>query len=262
MEKLTARQSQLGADIQKLITNFRKDSAVRKTTEEYFTTRRENLEALWKRFDETDSEIRAIPELNVDDEYFTSSYYDGVKQLYNQFKNTLRQGRDALLGDNQASEGNKPDPSSTPGPSSQGNPHATTSTPVPSARPHKDSIQGLIRRQGALKTSLKRLLNSSSIEEAPAQSLTVIERLWQTIEEIHLNIWEKCDNPDAEGYDDEDYLSLEENVIKQLASISKKQPSQAVTSGTPTSNQLNTHMPANLQLPKISIPRFDGDYLK
>ncbi len=73
MERLTASQGNTGAEIQRLIANFKKDSSTRKPTEEYFNARLKNQEDMWKAFDETDSKIRDLPDLDTTDEYFKLS---------------------------------------------------------------------------------------------------------------------------------------------------------------------------------------------
>lgn len=255
MEQLAASQTNSGAEIQRLIANFKKDSSTRKTTEEYFNARLENLEAIWKAFDETDSKIRDLPYLDKNDEYFTSNFYSGIKDLYEGFKATLIKGRNALsqeLQKRQAAQGNQP-PQGTQSPQNS-NLHAQRPTE------QQPTIMGLIRRQTALKTSLKRLLQGNSFDEAPEQSLAAISRLWQNIEDLNLNIWELCENPDNEGYDCEDYLSLQNMVITKSAHISTLStcpPAQPIRAESDTSGLTN-----NLHLPKISIPKFDGEYLK
>lgn len=59
--------------------DFKKYSTARKQTEEYFNTRLENINAIWKSFDKTYSQIRELPQLNMNDEYFTFQLLRGYK---------------------------------------------------------------------------------------------------------------------------------------------------------------------------------------
>lgn len=269
MEQLTARQTQLGDEIQRLYSNYKKDSASRKTTLEYFDSREKNLDSLWDSFEGTDSQIRELPDVNRGDEYFTSHYYDGIKQIYDKFKIVLQQGRAVVVSDHQEVPQAAPFKPPAPLPPVRNTGERSTNTGVQDQiilqqQPHsltpaasttnaQNIIQGLIRRQNTLKTSIKRLIQSNSAEEAPAQTLSAINRLWQNIEQIHLNIWESSENPDSESYDSEEYWMLEENIIRQRAKLSNPVK--------PDLPQQGQHL-TSLQLPKISIPKFDGDCLK
>ncbi|XP_055918570.1 uncharacterized protein LOC129950670 [Eupeodes corollae] len=101
--------------------------------------------------------------------------------------------------------------------------------------------------------SLARLINGKVKEEAPIQCLEAMNRLWTQVEEIHHSIWEAVNDPGSEGYNRELYTELETSVLKNQASLSK-------TLSSEPSKQL-ADRPA-IQLPKMSIPKFDGDYLK
>ncbi|XP_055910688.1 uncharacterized protein LOC129945053 [Eupeodes corollae] len=107
----------------------------------------------------------------------------------------------------------------------------------------------LMRRQKALMNSLSRLIDGRVKEEVPIQCLEAMNKLWSQIEELHYSIWEKCENPLTEGYDMNSYSEFEIKILKNRSSLKG-----------PTNNTRNDHL--SVQLPKMTIPKFDGDYLK
>ena len=237
MEHLTLSQTGLGAEIQRIISNFKKDSGARKSTTDYFIARLEQLDAAWEKFEGTDSDIRSLPDVQLEHEYFTSDYYNTIKQLYNKYSQLFK---DALAQLN-------PKPTVASLEDQQSSPQ----------KPFNNHLETLIRRQRAMMTSLGRIINGKTKDIAPAQCLLAVDKRWNQIEEIHYSVWETSADPAIEGYDMQSYIDLESQVLQTRAALGKA--TLHVQQGE-TAKRVVDHPP--IQLPKMSIPRFDGDYLK
>lgn len=84
-----------------------------------------------------------------------------------------------------------------------------------------------------------------------ATNIQLKEKLWAQIQELHFSIWESSTDPLKEGYNMETYLNLEKLTIENFK-LSSRSPEQV------SNPQQNTVLP----LPKITIPKFSGDYVK
>ncbi|KAJ8704280.1 hypothetical protein PYW08_013004 [Mythimna loreyi] len=79
MEGLLQRQLIIAEAVQKISTNIKKDSAIRKTAE-YIRKRLVNLEELWDEFDNNHKKLTVL--CDNKHEYFQSGTYLSVKELY------------------------------------------------------------------------------------------------------------------------------------------------------------------------------------
>lgn len=116
------------------------------------------------------------------------------------------------------------------------------------ARHDTDEYTKLVRRQGVMMASLRRLFNDN---DSP-QCVPAINKLWANIEDIHFRIYEMFDDPTEQGYNVDNFISLEEKIRNTV---------QAANSDSHTTNQLPIKL-QSISLPKIIIPKFDGTYLK
>lgn len=181
LKALITQQRERAAHIEKAVANIKKTPHERRSVE-YYTRKSEDLIALWKAFDTAENIIRNDPMLSEDDPYIVENIHKSVAIVHNTAIEDIEQLIQSL------SRQTKPSPAERVAGLPTGNQSTSTSN-------ISNNIHGLIRRQGALKSSLKRLLQSNATKEAPVQSLSAIDRLWQKIETIHLDIWEMCADP-------------------------------------------------------------------
>lgn len=80
MEAMLERQRQIIASVERIITNFKKDSPSRKTVD-YLKTRLETLQNLWDEFDSNNTLLQQ--EKDKSDQYFTNNHYEHLKQYCN-----------------------------------------------------------------------------------------------------------------------------------------------------------------------------------
>ena len=117
---------------------------------------------------------------------------------------------------------------------------------------HQQQTQApLMKRQQAMIASLRRLLRATVVEEETATSLNSKEKLWDEIQQLHFKIWESINDPLENGYDMTSYMELEDEFRRRLVSI-KQAP--VIQNAAPSTT--------NVPLPKINIPKFDGEYSK
>lgn len=91
--------------------------------------------------------------------------------------------------------------------------------------------------------SLRRVLSV----DPTATNMSLKEKLWEQIQELHFSIWENSSDPEGEGYDMESYTTLESMVVQNF-----KTPPSSIKEGAAFA-QTNV-----LPLPKITIPNSMG----
>lgn len=221
MEELAEKQLVLGNEIQRIISNYKKDSPSRKTELKYYEERLAKLNDTSARFKETDAEIRKLENISADHEYFKRKYYDEVKALFEQYIKHFKDKINIL--------------------------NSGTVNAANNYTASEDQTK-IMRRQRALIKSLERLLASKdNLYEHQ------IDKIWQEIEELHYSLCETCDDPAVIGYNADDYLSYENKVYTLRRPMTPSTNAMnARTVDVPGSN---------LSLPPISIPKFSGDYI-
>lgn len=108
----------------------------------------------------------------------------------------------------------------------------------------------LQRQQTALLAALKRMLDQMT-QESQARFRPLIKEYWEKINQIHFEIFRMFEDPIALGYNMENYLNAETAIFQIQGTPTDEKP--AVTTSTTF---------PQVQLPKVSIPKFDGCYLK
>ena len=88
---------------------------------------------------------------------------------------------------------------------------------------------------------------------AITQLLLTIQKLWDQVVSLRYEIYDEYENPTGLGYPISNYIAAETAVLQMQIRCST-QPS------TPATNTIQSEF--TLQLPKISITKFDGNYLK
>lgn len=87
MEGLYDKQSEIYEAVSKLLINFKKDGAERKTAE-YCQQRLERLETLWLSFKSNHQKLERIGV--SDDAYFVRNEYDNMREVYNTAKDVIQ----------------------------------------------------------------------------------------------------------------------------------------------------------------------------
>ena len=267
-------QSVLGKEIEQFIISVGKDPVARRTLD-YYKKKLQKLRNSFSVFKQTHNELVSLGQ-GADHQYFLSKYYDqveaGVELLSEKFnKNISRLEREAQEAQNlnpvpTASEEDERPPQN-PVPTSQPKIHDTK----PSAHEfsfdpfeHKNEIderlQRLQNQQSATIKATVHLVEQTRIRLLEQQSkqyyqvkMDTINRYWSTISELNFLIWELTD---AESeYDMGEYYRVEEMVHDTVIKISEQLAG--------LSNYHVTHpQQTQVKLPTITVPSFDGDYMK
>ena len=78
MASILDDQNELGLSIEKLYSNFKKDSSSHKT-QQCLIQHKEVLEQQWSQFDASHLKLQSIPELDLNHNYFTTKFYKVVR---------------------------------------------------------------------------------------------------------------------------------------------------------------------------------------
>lgn len=235
MNELLDRQETLGSEIDTLIKNHKKAGQDRKNRA-YFEKRLKQLQDLGNQFIANNEWVQKQPEHQKTSEYFKNNYDVLITNLIEQYTDVFQKGLKET-----SSELTPANVNDLPTEETEKSCHATP-------------VQNLIRRQKAMMFSLQRLLQSSMPEDEAAPSFKAKQRLWEQIQDLHFAIWESIDNPSQIGYDMDTYTQLETNIMKVFET--------STHSREHVNNNTTATVPTNIQLPKINIPKFDGDYGK
>lgn len=229
LEQILSRQEKLGTEIEALIKNYNKDSSDRKTFS-YFEKRLNQMKALMTEFNANDEWLQGQEEQLKSADYFKGNYNTQISNLADQYINIFKNAS------TQQSKGG-----------SDKNSEITKSNNT------SNSIASLIRRQSAMISSLRWLIQANVPEDAAAPSLKAKEKLWEQIQEVHFNIFENIENQEGHGYDMDAYMDLEVKIMQNFASATH-------TQDRPRKQCTSAHTMMNVSLPKINIPKFDGTY--
>lgn len=244
MEDLARKQLETGGEIQRIISNYKKDSPGRKTTIKYYEDRLRQLDEQYTNFENTDTNIRSLENPPMDHKYFATDYYKEITTLTRQYQNQFRQNISelSLQQSNPEQSGSK-----------------SSCRQQESVTEPNDDLKRMIRRQGALIDSLTRTLDNlkpnsdNQLYNAHSQD---IDKLWQEITEAHHSLYENCEDPLSIGYNVEKYITCENRMFSIRAQLSTQ--GQEAQSSTQSHSSLSEEP---LKLPSIQIPKFDGDYL-
>lgn len=264
IDQLLDCQVENGEDIQKIIKNFKKDPADRKLTASYYEVRLRRLQESWDKFQETDSKIRG----NCDDplklEYFSQGYYDKISSMSQEHLDLFTKEAYRLRTQTKV----QPEDSYR----SRGTSKATT-TPqnVPPIHEDSDITPGIIRRLKVRIAALKRLLNGLMFtEDQPKQyfdlNISTIRKLWDQIECLYDEVYEQVTSPATYGLDQDEYDMLYDSMQQNLVNLSVKadelQHNGMHSQTAPPESMTNGLRNNAIQLPKLTIPQFSGEYLK
>lgn len=262
LAELFTNQENEGSEIQKIITNFKKDSADRKKTAIYFQERLRRLHESWKQFQETDTKIREMCQNPMEHEYFLEDYYKSIEVLAIDYIKIFTNEADRLMSLS-GKQLNLDKPGTSKLAVNQQNQNQQNNNDS-----NENAIAaGLIRKINVRMTALNRLLSGvSDIDNQPLQyyqlKIDTINKLWSQIEVLNDEAHEISKNPVVSGLDQNQYNCVYDLVQIKLVSLSVKAdklrnniaPNRTEVTVSPTKNAI--------QLPKVVIPHFSGDYLK
>lgn len=238
--ELVDEQRQTGERIETIIRNYKKDSPSRKESVDYLQERLRRLTEQWSIFETNDNKIRSLENLPMDHRYFTEDYYTSLLKVVEQYRNILENSILQVKANTITA--------TNPQQKLQQQANCTEKLPLETGQ-----LVKLIRRQAAMMASLERLLG----DEFSNADTTIATKLWQNIEDMHYQIAESCDEPTSQGYNDARFLQLETRCRRALQAANIRAPSQHNSPQTMTMPESST-----MPIPKITLPRFDGSYLK
>lgn len=246
MEQLLDLQNQTGETIQTIVRNFKKDTADRKGKAGYFEERLRRLQESWNQFQETDSKIRDVCEEPMKLEYFSNDYYEKIKRVASEYIE-LFEKEATRLKQNPITE------------SLIHGRHKPLSE-VPS------NACGIIRKLDAKLSAFIRLLHGVIItEDQPLQhfelKIETIKRSWEQIETLHSEAHETLTDPVANGLDQDLYNKTFDQMHQVLVNLSVKADQMRCVAPTQNGVAPVSNIGSSIQLPKLTIPKFDGNYL-
>jgi hypothetical protein len=106
---LISAQEKIGNEVQRIIRNFKKDPAERKTTTKYFDERIRQLKETWEEFDHNDYEIRSQGDMDLGHDYFSKDYYSNIKKIVDQHIELFKQEMEILQQSQSKNRGKAPE---------------------------------------------------------------------------------------------------------------------------------------------------------
>ncbi|KAL7723807.1 hypothetical protein ACLKA6_001537 [Drosophila palustris] len=232
IDELLDVQQDVSQEILKLISNYKKDSAERKSQAGYHKIKAKTLNEKWSIIQGNDETIRKTGELPENHEYFT--FFNDIRSTVLKYQEAINKDAESLSKKTaKLEDGQRQQPSLDP-----------KNTKVEDGQRQQPTVEpkftALCRRQKAMIASLYRTLQQPMEHTA----VELIRNLWTQIQDVHFRLYEEVEIPEENGYDIKEYLKAERDVQGALAA---KSPSECIS---------------DRNLPRITIPKFDGDILK
>jgi len=197
---------------------------------------------LGDRFHKAHGEILQLTDKDMTDEYFTTKHYEKISNSFIEYLKTLERKARELEDDGAAT--NKGD----------------------STADDKAKMRKLLRNQRALmqviKDSVEDVMSKAETTQPPSYYPITAAVLENHMIEFTTNngaLWDLTDQDSIEEYTLKTFYEIEQSVKRAMIQLQEHmpkdanhQPNQSISSSTETS----------LKLPKISIPKFNGDYLQ
>ena len=242
---LVEQQKETGGRIESIIRNYKKDPAPRKT-KHYYEERIRRLDEEWSVFEVVDNQIRLLKDPPMAHEYFGNDYYSAISEIYNQYQEMFKAAiietdLQLLTGEDQENTIKDPQPESS----------AVKKGTLIKTQPHE--FIKLSRRQGAIITSLERLLENNINN----QDLKAAQKLWDDVQDIHFQISELYEDPSAHGYNNTRYIAMEQTFRNACQTMMNASRTSASIESAPSQPHSET-----VPMPKITLPKFDGTLLK
>jgi hypothetical protein len=235
-------QSEIMNGMEKLLTNFKKDSSERKTPT-YIKRRLETLDQYWKEFQDNHVMLDEITD-KLSYSYFTENYYDQTKKFYLETKGYI---------ENYALELSKTEKQPQPSTSRIAPPRMEwSSTPgrveEKTLLPSNENINNMLRRQEANIKAFQRtvgLIDVDSITEKWEfeDALRSIQTRWSLVDNLHWEI--VCETGDENSlyekkfdYHEKQFNNLKKAINTKMWSMAHREKST----------------------PQLDIPIFTGNY--
>lgn len=274
MEQLADSQLEVGEKIEELIRSIKEDRPA-KQNQTYYEDKLRKLDQLWNTFETGDRKLRKEYPAAVHHAYYRNSYDNQVRGLYERKKAEIQRRLAALRGEQVFSP--------SEGVEQLGNTMALTedngdlerneemgklaiqeSSYVEILPSTSSIIATIIRKSKGTSRALGRLMNRVADTERPLDKgfceahLQHINKLWDEIREQLQHLYEFTDNPEEVGYDMELHVDLEGkmyDVTSELTGVIMKSDS---TTSPSYGNRSSSTM---IKLPKVTLPKFEGNYL-
>lgn len=267
-EMLDAQRA-IGEAIKRIVANYKKDPLDRKQSSSYFDERLRRLNTEWDKFEQTDTKLRTLVSQPFDHEYFIKGYYDEISGLVNTFKDIFKDEADRLKNQEKQTNSKKDDPSQNSLLAAASSVSSGANAVPPSDTEVYNNHKGLIRKLTTRLALLERLLTEQSAIDSnkPRQFYKInienIKRHWSQIEVLYDETIYNIENPSQFGFDNAEYNRMEKIMQQRLVDLSiladQPQPDNTVrTTPEPHYNNMRSALP----LPKVTLPQFNGDYLK
>lgn len=231
MEGLIVRQAEILEEVKRIHSNFKKDSASRKTTD-YIRKRLERLDVLWAECEEKNRELSTVED--KDHQYFTGNIYGVIKSWYQGTRQEIAAVEMKTLA----------------GPSNAGHSKLNIEfdkTLFETSVGAEDKLFELQQLQQANFRAFTRLVNRSQdkVQEKweIEDMLKTVEFRWTAIDKLHLQIDGILEGNSQDYYDE--YGRHEDAFTSMKRALNTK---------------LNASVHQQQTLPKIDIPTFNGNY--
>ncbi|XP_055838528.1 uncharacterized protein LOC129906675 [Episyrphus balteatus] len=278
IESIAAAQQQIGDSICTVVRNYNKDGPTRKTLD-YLIKKRDQLEDLWEEFDKNDTIFRDKFSEHMDHEYFQKDYFQLVRQAADLMRSDVSR---RLLAIEEIEDGARKMPDQEKYPKEKlnetqtvelNNPTGKGAIPKPSIRNSisKPNFQTNSNQEPQYtinqmnnKTRFNLILNilKRSLDKVDEQSLLnkglqfrqikirSLEQNWDEITCLYRKLDQELDAEEVE-----DYFDIQEKLEETLLMLA--------TSVAPSQETATDPKPSNImmKLPKIELPKFDGEYL-
>lgn len=235
---IIGEQASIGKQLDRLRRNYGKAGRERKERPGYHQFKLEMLEEIFWEFQDNHQELEtAIPEQDRQKHpYFSDDFHQEIQSAYQKLKDKILAGIQAA--------------------------GHSASTSINEPR-QTDGIKGLLNLQALtmrrLQTNLERA--QASIKQGQDQQhfqvmLDAVAANWNQVFQHDEDIWKATAGATPEGYLYDEFLAMEQQVQETIASLSK----QLVPDSK--GQQAVSNVRTKIELPKLSLPKFDGDYLK
>ena len=235
------RQYALGNEIKQLIENCKKAPKERRTSQ-FYNSKIQRLQEFGDELYNNHQEILAAPDRQAEHVYFSSSYYNEVNKLVVEYTKTLE--RKALELANDVAGAEKSD------------------------QEEVTRLKKLLRNQKALMQALTKSIEEierNRTQEHPQAyysiQAAILEKHMVDLVQNNAAIWEATDEDQVDDYTLQTFYELEAKVGSALIELQQHINVEPSLSNTSTSAAPHTQG-INVQLPRITLPKFNGEYLQ
>lgn len=255
MEELLRKQAEIGKDIDKMFTNFKKDSITRKTLE-YLDKRLQILEANLSAFNTNHEALIPFEATNSDHPYFKENYALKIQQLFKKFKASIVE-----LQTTQATS------SASPAQNMELN------FDLDNGKEEKlkedgsnEQLARLVRRQKSIMNTVEKFLQDILDKPKDSWSLSYCEYKMDMLRKYQIElfnnnqlIWELSTQSEPYEYKADYYIDSENGVQEVMVALQERIYSlnKPFTTNLAFQQAAQPDNSSYIKLPKISLPTFD-----